>query len=301
MKKILFYTEAKWAYGSIHYGLCKELYKHGIFAEVLNWDINFSQDEFDFLIDRYDLFVTTSPSVMKLHKDYKVPLSKIVATAHGQWDILLARHQAEFDFYPQLRSFGVISDILKEKSIEWGISRVPKVVETGIHFDLFYSEPSESLKTIGYAGTKHTYNFGGHEIKRGHLVDAVCVNIPDIQLKSSGGMYNYLCMPTYYKSVDAVIMSSSEEAGGMPMLEAAAAGRLTIGTPVGFFEKNGKLGGGVTVPIEDNLFVEKTRECILFYKDNPYEYRQKCLEIQAYARDNYDWCHKINAWVDLLS
>lgn len=299
MKKILFYTETKWAYGIIHYALCKELYKHNILADVLNWDLQYSETEFTFLNDKYDLFVTTAPLVLKLHRDYKVPLNKICATAHGQWDILLAKHQADFDFYPHIHSFGVISNILKNKCKEWNISREPKVVETGIHFDLFYAPPSQQLKTIGYGGVKQTNNFFGQEIKRGHLVERACEGIKDIQLQTSGS-YSYLCMPSYYKTVDAVVMSSSEEAGGLPMLEAAAAGRLPIGTPVGFFEENALKGGGILVPLDENEFVDKTKQTILYYKDNPNEYVNKCLEVQSYARDHYDWSSKIHMWIDLF-
>lgn len=299
MKKILFYTEAKWAYGIIHYALCKELYKHNILADVLNWDIQYSEQEFAFLVDKYDLFVTTAPLVLKLHRTYKVPLHKICATAHGQWDILLAKHEADFDFYPHIHSFGVISNILKNKCKEWVISREPKVVETGVHFDLFYAPPSERLSIIGYGGTRETFNFFGQEIKRGHLVEKACEGIEEICLQSSRS-YNYLCMPSYYKTVDAVVMSSIEEAGGLPMLEAAAAGRLCIGTPVGFFEENAPKGGGILVSIDETEFINKIRETIFYYKDNPNEYVNKCLEIQTYAREHYDWSKKIGPWLELL-
>jgi glycosyltransferase involved in cell wall biosynthesis len=300
VKKILFYTETKWAYGIIHYALCKELYKHNILADVLNWDLQYTQDEFNFLIDKYDLFVTTAPLVLKLHQKYKVPLHKICATAHGQWDILLARHEANFDFYPHIHSFGVISNILKTKCKEWNISREPKVVETGIHFDLFYAKPAISLKTIGYGGIKQTYNFFGQEIKRGHLVEQACKNIEGIQLQVSKS-YNHLCMPAYYKMVDAVIMSSTEEAGGLPMLEAAAAGRLPIGTPVGFFEENAPKGGGILVPVNEEEFVMRVKQTVCYYKDNPRDYVNKCLEVQSYAQEHYDWSKKIGPWLELLA
>lgn len=299
MKKVLFYTETKWAYGIIHYALCKELYKHNILADVLNWDLQYTQDEFNLLIDKYDLFVTTAPLVLKLHRNYKVPLNKISATAHGQWDLLLAKHEADFDFYPHIHSFGVISNILKNKCKEWNFSRIPKVVETGIHFDLFYAPPSEQLRVVGYGGIKQTYNFFNQEIKRGHLVEKACEDLEGICLKSSGS-YSYLCMPSYYKTIDAVVMSSMEEAGGLPMLEAAAAGRLCIGTPVGFFEENAPNGGGILVPLEENQFVESVKETILYYKDNPGDYINKCLEVQNYARENYDWSNKIGPWLELL-
>lgn len=297
MKKVLFYTQNRWAFGAIHHGLCKELYKHNIYANLLDEDKEYTKEEFELLNNRYDLIVTNPDKVVGLHQKSNIPLSKIVAVAHGQWDILLANQSV--DIYPHLHSFGVISNILKTKCKEWNMVIEPKVVETGIHFDLFYTKPSEQLKVIGYGGIKQTHNFYGQEIKRGHLVEKTCNEVEGIQLQASGS-YNFLCMPAYYKTVDSVVMSSTEEAGGLPMLEAAAAGRLPIGTPAGYFEENAPKGGGILVPLDENEFVEQTKQIILYYKDNPKAYVDKCLEVQAYARDHYDWSKKVEAWVELL-
>jgi hypothetical protein len=297
MKKVLFYTQDRWAFGSIHHGLCKELYKRSIYANLLDEDKEYTKEEFQLLNSTYDLFVTNPDKVLALHTNGGIPLNKIVAVAHGQWDILLANQTS--NIYPHIHSFGVISNILKNKCKEWNFSRIPKVVETGIHFDLFYTPPSKKLRVIGYGGIKQTYNFFNQEIKRGHLVEKACEDMEGICLKSSGS-YSYLCMPSYYKTIDAVVMSSTEEAGGLPMLEAAAAGRLCIGTPVGFFEENAPKGGGILVPLEENQFVESVKETILYYKDNPGDYINKCLEVQNYARENYDWSNKIGPWLELL-
>jgi glycosyltransferase involved in cell wall biosynthesis len=298
MLKVIFYTQNRWAFGAIHHGLCKELYKHNIYANLLDEDEDYTEEEFKALNFSYDFFITNPDKVLNLHVKSGIPLNKIIAIAHGQWDILLAKHQHS-DIYNQLYSFGVISNFLKTKCKEWGTSIEPKVVETGIHFDAFYSKPSDHLQVIGYGGIKQTYNFYREEIKRGYLVEKACEGIDNVRLQTSGA-YNYLCMPAYYKTVDCVIMSSSEEAGGLPMLEAAAAGRLPIGTPVGFFEENAPKGGGILVPIEENQFIESVKQTILYYKNNSDAYVNKCLEVQSYARDNYDWSKKIGPWLELL-
>jgi len=300
MKKVLFFTQNRWAFGTIHHGLIKELYKHGIYSNLLDWCVTYTEEEFNLLTDVYDIIVTMPEAVLSLHYNYKVPLEKIVTVAHGQWDILLARQEANMDFYPQLKGFGVISNILKSKCNEWNISRVPDVVELGIHFDHFYSEPSNKLNMIGYGGSNETKNFFKQEIKRPNLIPYIVENIKDIHLYKHS-FYNHLCMPAYYKQVDCIIMSSIEEAGGLPMMEAAAAGRLVIGTPVGYFEENGPRGGGIVVPLDEESFIEKTKEAILFYRDNPTIYKIKCKQIQQYARDNYDWSKKIQPWLELLS
>jgi len=303
MTKTLFYIENKWAFGAIHYGLCKELYTHGVHCDLLNWDLEYTKEEFKFLIDTYDNIVTTPVFVLKLHYHYGVPLNKIIAVAHGQWDVLHAKQNADFDFYPFLKKFTVISNVLKQKCIEWGISVVPDITETGVHFDFFYNKPNSSLKIVGYGGARQTYNFGGEEIKRGHLVEASVSSI-GLELKSHN-FYNFLCMPGYYKTIDALVMSSSEEAGGLPIMEAAAAGKLILGTPVGYFEEHCDEGvndrGGIALPVNEKEFISSLTEHLINYSKDKNLYKLKCLQIQEYAREHYDWSKKIYSWVNLLA
>lgn len=300
MKKILFFIQNGWAFGSIHHGLTKELYHHGIYCNLLDWTVNYSSEEFKLLLDTYDYFVTLPEAVLTLNQNYNVPFERIIAIAHGQWDILLTKSQSNIDFYPLLKNFAVISQVLKSKCEEWNISVVPKIVELGLHFDHFYSKPSNELKIIGYAGASEVKNFFGQEIKRSKLILKILQNIQKLKIYRHN-FFNHLCMPAYYKEVDCVLMSSIEEAGGLPMMEAAAAGRLPIGTPVGYFEHNAKNGGGILTPLDENDFVDFATEIILFYMDNPKQYVNKCLEVQEYAKNNYDWSVKIKDWVELFS
>ena len=300
MKNILFFTQNRWAFGTIHNGLIKELYKHGFYCNLLDWTVSYTPEEFSLLSDRYDIFVTMPDAVMALHDVYKIPFEKIITIAHGQWDILLAKSQARLDFYPLLKGFGVISNVLKNKCEEWRISRVPDIVELGIHFDHFYSKPSNQLKVIGYGGSNETKNFFGQEIKRPNLVPKIVESIEGLEIYKHK-FFNHLCMPSYYTKVDCVIMSSIEEAGGLPVMECAASGRLPIGTPVGYFEDNAPKGGGILVPIEENSFIENTKNILNYYKSNSEEYIKKCLDVQEYAKENYDWSKKIESWVRLFS
>ena len=116
----------------------------------------------------------------------------------------------------------------------------------------------------------------------------------------ANGTYHYLAMPGYYKTVDALIMASIEEAAGMPMLEAAAAGRLCIGTPVGYFAEHGLRGGGHLVGLDEENFVKETVDILQHYKYNDDAYKKKCLEIQEYARENYDWSKVVDQWIKLF-
>jgi glycosyltransferase involved in cell wall biosynthesis len=299
VKKVLFFTQNRWAFGSIHHGLAKELWKHGIYANLLDWTQGYTAEEFKLLRDSYDVFVTMPDAVLALHYRYGVELERIVAVAHGQWDILLAKQQADQDFYPKLGGFGVISEVLKSKCCEWGISRIPKIAELGIHVDIYDGPVAESLEVVGYGGSGETKNWFGVEIKRPKLVE-LAIEKSGLELKKHQ-FYNHLAMPAYYKQVGAVVMGSIEEAGGLPMMECAAAGRLPIGTPVGYFEENAIKGGGVIVPMDDNEFVNVTSMILKDFKNDPRAYRLKCEMVREYARKNYDWSVKIKNWIDLFT
>lgn len=299
MTKVLFYTQNRWAFGSIHHALAKELYKHDIYANLLDWTQPYKQEEFKLLNDAYDVFVTNPEAVTSLHSR-GIPFNKIVTIAHGQWDLLLAKQNNGTEFYKELKGYGVISQILKDKSLEFGITRIPNIVKLGIHFDMFYDKIHDNLTTVGYAGQKECLNFNKVEIKRAKLVEAATTGLHGIRLVTHGD-YNHLCMPAYYKSIDCLIMASTEEAGGLPVMEAAAAGRLVLGTPVGYFEHTAKEGAGIELPLQEELFVNKAREHISYYRDNPQQYRYMCQNMQQYARDNYDWSTVIHDWVELLT
>lgn len=84
------------------------------------------------------------------------------------------------------------------------------------------------------------------------------------------------------------------------MMEGAAAGKLCIGTPVGYFEENGKLGGGCLVSMDEENFIKETIDILSHYKYNNEAYKRKCLDIQEYARENYDWSKVIDQWIKLF-
>jgi glycosyltransferase involved in cell wall biosynthesis len=299
MKRVLFFTQDQWAFGSIHHGLIKELYVNDIYSQLLNWANSYSCEEFYLLNDIYDYFVTQPDAVGILINDYKIPRSKIIAIAHGQSDILNLKNRIGLEVLSDIKKYLVVSNILKEKSIEFGSPVIPEIINIGVHFNLFYSNPSNSLKAVGYAGAYEVKNLFGEEIKRGYLVDKA-VELSNLAIKKHQ-FYNYMCMPAYYKEVDSVVMSSIEESVGLPMLEAACAGKLCIGTPVGYFENSSINGGGIQVRLSEDEFLEDTVNTLKYYKSNPQKYRKKCLDIQEYARYNYDWSKVIDQWVELFS
>jgi glycosyltransferase involved in cell wall biosynthesis len=149
---------------------------------------------------------------------------------------------------------------------------------------------------VGFAGATDNVH---REIKRWWLAEQVA-QAAGLEFKLAQGYHNsYATMPGYYKTIDALIVSSTEEGAGLPALEASAAGRLVISTPVGIWKSQAGTSGH-TVPIDETEFVKQTVELLNFYKDNPQAYVEKCLSAQQHARQ-YDWSTVIHHWVALLS
>lgn len=300
MKKVLFFIENGWAFGQIHRALCKELYIHGIYGNILDWTKSYSLEEMNLLQQHYDVFVTLPNFADILTNDYSIDPNKIILVAYEQCDILYTIQKYGVEYFSKFKKYAVMSDILKIKSKEFGVSIEPSVVQCGIHFDYFYSPVSNNLRIVGYGGAKSTANFYGIDRKRGHLVENCVKQIDGLVLREHK-FYNFLCMPAYYAQIDCLMMSSIQDAGGMPTMEAAAAGKLVISTPVGYFEHSGPLGGGIVVPLDEDGFIAESKKYLIYYMENEKEYIEKCHSIQSYARDNYDWSVRVKDWINLFS
>lgn len=300
MKKVLFFFEDNWAFGSIHHAAARELYQYGFICSVLDWNSNLSKEEFKMLDDVYDLFVTIPSVVNTLVDYYEIDKKKIVAFAHGQWDIYKAREQG-CDYYEDLYGFAVISHTLSCAALRiTGRELNPRVCRIGIHTDLYTSDPPESLSVVGYGGSMHHTNYSGIDIKRGHLVEEACKRAA-IQFSPPKYKYKNIAMPAYYKSVDCVVMSSLEEAGGLPLMEAAAASRLPIGTAAGYFGEYAPHHNGILVPFDEKEFVDCTEYVLNLFKTGPSFFREQCRHANDFAKRNYDWSVVIEDWVDLLN
>lgn len=298
MRKIIFYTELKWAFGSIHNCLAKNLYQYGIDCELIDFFENHSIQVLQCINNNIDYFVTNYPS--KLIKQYNIPANKIIFVAHSEHDMLFCIKELGDNIFFNFHKFGVVSNILKEKSYMFGINRIPEVVTLGIDFYRFYSKPSEKLTNIGIAGAFESFNFNGIEIKRGRLVHEICQQI-SIPLIIPYTKMHYMGMPSFYKTVNSIVVASTEEGAGLPVMEGAAAGKLIMSTAVGNFRENGPRGGGIVLPIEEDSFKKKLSEYVKMYASDKEAYIKKCLEIQEYARENYDWSKHIENWVTFLS
>lgn len=295
--RVAFYTYPEWAFGSIHSALCKELYKHGILANIIDWNWQFSDQERADLEKQYDLFVTAPGNAITLLRTiFNVPNEKIIGVAHGRYDIEYGINQGnEFD---SLKGFAGVSPDLADHAQKHGISRAMEMVRNGIHFDYFYQAPANRVSTVGYGGAFRYEDFNKtQDIKRGFLVQEICkhLNIPFVPAPKQ----TYLTMPRYYSSVDVVMVSSTQESCALPLMEAAAAGRLPMSTPVGVARD---IPGfpGVLLPMNEVAYQEEAIKSLRLYMDNPIEFKNRCLQAQSFARDNYDWSCVINTWLELF-
>ena len=296
IKKIVFYTESEWAFGVIHYELTKYLFECDINASVLSWNNNYTAPEIAETSANIDYFVSTPFGAAILIDRYGVPPEKCIVVAHAILDI-----QCLATFAPEnvtrLHAYSAVSEWLVDQSRQLGISRIPALTSIGINYHAFYHKPSKELHTVGYAGAINPDNIHRH-IKRPWLIEQVCQQT-NLEFKAAQYYHNsWVTMPGFYQAVDAVVVASTEEGAGLPALEASAAGKLVISTPVGLWLARAGTSGH-TVPIEETAFVKETVDLLTHYRDNPDAYQEKCLTTQAHAQQ-YDWRHVIQSWVELI-
>ena len=296
MKKIAFFTEPEWAFGTIHYELTKNLFLKGINANVLSWNKPYSILEISELSAAIDYFVSTPYGIAILIDRYGVKPEKCFVVIHAVLDIEFLK-----SFLPEnvqrLHAYSAVSNWLIEQSKQRGINRVPLYTPIGINYFSFFTKPSKELRIVGYAGAINPDNIHRH-IKRPWLVEQAAQQ-SNLTFQAAHNYHNsFVTMPGFYNAVDAVVVSSTEEGAGLPALEASAAGKLVISTPVGLWlAKSGN--SGHTVPIDETEFLKSTIDHLEFYRDNTTAYRLKCLDTQQHAKI-YDWSNVIIYWVDLL-
>ena len=300
MIKVIFYYEHQWAFGSIFHAACKELYKFGIHCSVLDWGVDYEVETMQQINDTYDIFVSQQAGVYRLTSHYGIPKDKIIVFSHCDNDLYVNTVDDRKNFN-EYRAFAVINPKMIPIASELQYNVVPDVVRIAVHTDLYNSVLPSMLNTIGYASSLYSSHYLGFDKKRGHLVEQICNLSNTVYKPTIIGKTINLAIPGYMQSVDAVIMSSRHEMGGLPMLEAAAAGRLCIGTPTGYFKDHAAFGGGILMPMDEDEFVEESVRVISYYKANPNKFVEKCAEIIQYAKENYDWKYVIQDWVNLLT
>jgi glycosyltransferase involved in cell wall biosynthesis len=300
LTKVLFYGYTRRSHGRLYYDLCKRLTRRRYIADILDWQIDHS-GSIDKLIPYYDLFITSLDGIHTLTDIYKVPLEKIVALAHSEADLQTFIEQQGLAPFAGFGAYGVVSYSLLFSSLTLGITRIPVILPLGIDFAGFYAQPAQRLSTIGYASTITVVSKYGIELKREELARE-CAEEAGLGYKRSASPQSYLRfldMAEFYESVDAVLIPSLQEGAGLPAMEAAAAGRLVISTPVGHFPVKAYQGGGIIAPLDGKQFRKFVVEKLHYYKADPERFASKCREIQGAAR-KFDWEYVINDWIELI-
>lgn len=311
MKRVVFFIQPDWAFGVIHQELAKYLFPYAIDCKILPWNISYTIEEMLELNNTTDLFVTTPHGWRFLGHNYKtVSPEKCIIVSHAKVDIAELLHYHGAEEFLKFKEYACVSNWLINVSKELGIERNAKMLPLGLNHSSFQTPVSDSLRVVGYAGFFHQKeDFTEQQIKdklalpkyhkRAWLVKQA-TEMAGLHFKAAATYHNsFVTMPGFYKSVDAVISASTEEGAGLPIMEAGAAGRLVITTPVGHYPERIMNPGADVVPIDETEFLEKTIELLSYYKCNPEKYRQRCLEIQHHAI-TYDWKYVIDKWVELL-
>jgi glycosyltransferase involved in cell wall biosynthesis len=312
MKRVVFYFEPAWAFGTVHYELFKYLWGYGFNCQLLPWNKSYTREEMEELNETTDLFVTTPHGWRFLGYDYQtVRPEQCVIISHAKLDMTELVHHHGMDDFNKFYKYGAVSEWLVNVSKELGIERPAELTPVAINFNTFYSPPNDSLRVVGYTGSFHpkaefTDDMVQSQLaqpkyhKRGWLV-AEAVHRAGLEFKVAQPYHNsFITMPGFYKRVDAILAASTEEGAGLPVMEGGAAGKLVISTPVGHWNQRIGEAGGHAVPVSEEEFLEKSVELLCYYKDNPVKYRQRCLEIQDHAK-SYDWKYVIDKWVNILS
>jgi len=311
MKKVAFFFEPDWAFGSVHYELFKYLWNEDYNCHLLAWNKAYTVDELQELDKHIDFWVTTPHGYRYLEYVYcAIKAERVVVIAHAPLDLQELVHHHGMDDFPRFRNYGVVSEYLKQYSKDMGIERVPIVCPVAINYHTYFSEPSRELKVVGYAGTFHEKeeftqeqidsNLAQPKYKKRAWLVREAAHKAGLEFKVAQYYHNsFVTMGGFYKAVDCIIMSSSEEGAGLPVLEAGAAGKLVIGTPVGHWPQRVGDKGGIQMPIPEEQFVQECVEVLMYYKNHPAEYRNRCAQIQEHAK-TYDWSNYLQPWLDVL-
>jgi hypothetical protein len=299
-RKLLIYGYTQWSHGRVYYDLCKLLHGAGYVVDILDWRLNHAEHISE-LTSYYDVFLTALDGVTTLVDQYNIPFEKIIGLAHHEFEVRMLIERKGYDAFEKLAKFAVVSEFVYCASLMQGVKRPANVVPLGINYANFYAPPAACLESVGYASSMSSVTYGV-EWKRGVLAERAArqAGLNFIVAGSTGNQVSFHDMPQFYKGVGAVLTSSVSEAAQLPPMEAAAAGRLVIGTPVGHFPLKAYQGAGILAPIEEEKFVSFAADTLCYYRDNPSAYLEKCHAIQEAARGS-DWSHFVADWINLIA
>lgn len=294
--RILFYIDEEWAFGLIH----KELIKHFILAghdcDTFDWAKCRDASELYAVCHNYDRVVTIL-GVEHMLVNSGVPKNKIIVCAHAKCDI---------DAYlkyggpvSEFCRFIAVSPFVKEYA-ETHLKASPVTLQIGVSRGRYTQKTPTTLRAVGYASVMSRVNHQGVEIKRGHLAAEICSKT-GLQLEVAQKC-TVLAIPYFWSRVDACLVTSLEEGAGMPMLEAAASGRLVITTPVGHATYLNAIGAVTMIEALEKPedVVAQMVDHLQFFARHPLAFYHKCLKARE-AMAALDWKRLAPGWIDTIT
>jgi glycosyltransferase involved in cell wall biosynthesis len=291
--KLAMFVDTEWGLGNLHRGLAAHLSNvHGWDVVLFDWAKQHPRDTFS----RFDRVLTlTGKPVFALVREYGISDKIICHVAHDEEDCIGIGARLSIG-----RRFAVVSDTMVASLSAMGFRDSIRVLPLGIDFAAFRRPIQFRLQTLGYLSVLQRTNAFGVERKRGHLLYEIAKRsgrtavVPNMPRRVSQEDY-----PTLFDQFDALIFPSLTEGAGYPPLEAAAAGKLVLGTPAGMFPRLASEGIGLMGPSEADRFVDWAVN-VLYMLDRDIEgYAKICQRSQA-AASQYDWSKVGPIWKEFL-
>lgn len=274
MTTLCIYTDTDWGLGEWARGLAAQV---PFDVTLRDWARATRED-----LAGFDLYLAL-PSTASGLEARGVSPEQIAVVAHDESDL-----QRRTRGLHEYRGYAVVSDSLACSSLALGITQVPAVLRLGVDCNKFYAPPPERLQKLGYMTVMSRRTESGVERKRGLLAREIA-ELAGLEFVQSGERVSSGDLPARYRDFDALAMTSLQEGAGQPPLEAAAAGRLAIGTPVGQFPRLAYEGMGIMGPLGEREFVQFAVMQLVHMRENRLVFVSACMRAQLVAVSQRDW------------
>jgi hypothetical protein len=291
--RILYFLENNWVFGKIFNELLKFLHPD-IDGDILCWTRLLSSDESALLREKYDLYFSTPVGCFFLHETYGWPLEKCYAHAHSVFDLDDALQRFPAEYFTKLAGYAVVSQYIKNASLERPIPREPGVLPVGVTAVNYARPMSTEIRRLGYFGRMARSDHDQPDLKRGYLAQRVAeqCGLEFVQREH----VHFLAADQLYRDVDLVMFCSTTEGNPYVAIEAAAAGVPTLGTPVGIFPAMVQMTNcGVVLPLAETAFVEEACRTIRTLQANPALYQHMSRSATEAGR-MFDWSNMKWLW-----
>lgn len=294
MIRVIFFFENEGAFGAVHNEISKHLLAFGISAQILDWRKRYTRQEILEHDRHIDFWVTNPGGANQGLLTYGIAPNRIVLVVHGHMELdELNELTISRDF---LGKAGITKNLLKDALTRFNLRLDYLPVRISVETYRRSTPISPMPKKIGYASSRRRHS---RDIKRFDLIEAALVG-KDVELICADEYHNsWITNCSFYSQVDIVVVSSTTEGIGMPLLEAGAAGCLVLTTQVGCFEELVTNMGADLLPMQEELFKKSLSDSIDFYQSNPELFQKRVHEIEQYSQ-SYDWSLVVHIWRDVF-